>query len=173
VGADRLIATVLGTLLLTGCSATETETEVGSDRGRVARVTDGDTLRLADGRRIRLVQVDAPEPRTECWGEQATRALAELAPPGGAVTLERDPRLDDRDRFGRLLRYVRRDGRLVNAALVERGAAAPYFFRGERGRHADELLEAAQSAFAADRGLWGDCPAARLDPGRALAAGPG
>jgi endonuclease YncB( thermonuclease family) len=173
VGADRLIATVLGTLLLTGCSATETGTEVGSERGRVARVTDGDTLRLADGRRIRLVQVDAPEPRTECWGEQATRALAELAPPGGAVTLERDPRLDDRDRFGRLLRYVRRDGRLVNADLVERGAAAPYFFRGERGRHADELLEAAQSAFAADRGLWGGCPAARLDPDRALAAGPG
>jgi micrococcal nuclease len=171
VGADRLIATVLGGLLLAGCS--QTETDVGSERGRVARVADGDTLRLADGRRVRLVQVDAPEPRTECWGEQAARALVELVPPGAAVTLERDPSLDDRDRFGRLLRYVRRDGRLVNAALVERGAAAPYFFRGERGRHADELLDAAESARAAGRGLWGDCPAARLEPGRALAAGPG
>ncbi|MDF2750125.1 MAG: nuc [Gaiellaceae bacterium] len=171
MGADRLIAAALGGLLLTGCSATAAE--VGSDRGRVARVTDGDTLRLTDGRRIRLVQVDAPEPRTECWGEQATRALTELVPPGAAVELERDPRLDDRDRFGRLLRYVTRDGRLLNVALVERGAAAPYFFRGEQGRHADELLDAGQSALAARRGLWGGCPAATLDPDRALAAGPG
>lgn len=171
MGADRLIAAAVGALAFAGCSATDAD--VGSERGRVARVTDGDTLRLADGRRIRLVQVDAPEPRTECWGEEAAQELAELVPPGAAVELERDPRLDDRDRFGRLLRYVTRDGRLVNVALVERGAAAPYFFRGERGRHADELLDAGQSALAARRGLWGGCPAARLDPDRALAAGPG
>ena len=61
----------------------------------------------------------------------------------------------------------------LNVALVERGAAAPYFFRGEQGRHADELLDAGQSALAARRGLWGGCPAATLDPDRALAAGPG
>lgn len=171
MGADRLIAAAACALAFSGCSATDEE--VGSERGRVARVTDGDTLRLADGRRIRLVQVDAPEPRTECWGEEAAQELAGLVPPGATVELERDPRLDDRDRFGRLLRYVTRDGRLVNVALVERGAAAPYFFRGARGRHADELLEAGRSALAARRGLWGGCPAARLDPDRALAAGPG
>ena len=171
MGADRLIAAAACALAFSGCSATGEE--VGSERGRVARVTDGDTLRLADGRRIRLVQVDAPEPRTECWGEEAAQELAGLVPPGATVELERDPRLDDRDRFGRLLRYVTRDGRLVNVALVERGAAAPYFFRGARGRHAHELLEAGRSALAARRGLWGGCPAARLDPDRALAAGPG
>ena len=171
MGADRLIAAAACALAFSGCSATDEE--VGSERGRVARVTDGDTLRLTDGRRIRLVQVDAPELRTECWGEEAAQELAGLVPPGATVELERDPRLDDRDRFGRLLRYVTRDGRLVNVALVERGAAAPYFFRGARGRHAHELLEAGRSALAARRGLWGGCPAARLDPDRALAAGPG
>jgi micrococcal nuclease len=169
VGADRLIASAVGALLLAGCSAGEPE--LAGEGARVGRVADGDTLRLTDGRRVRLVQVDAPEPGSECWGEEATRTLAELAPPGTAVELERDPVLDDRDRFGRLLRYVSRDGELLNLAVVERGAAAPYFFRGDRGRHADDLFAAAEAATAARRGLWGNCPAARLDPDRALASG--
>ncbi len=59
----------------------------------------------------------------------------------------------------------------ANVVLVERGAAAPYFFRGERGRYSDELLDAAAAASAAHRGLWGACPAARLDPARAVATG--
>lgn len=141
------------------------------ETGRVARIADGDTLRLTDGRRVRLVQIDAPEPGSECWGIEAMEALSALAPPGSDVELARDPALDDRDRFGRLLRYVSVDGRNVNITLVERGAAAPYFFRGDRGRHADELLDAAEAAVAANQGLWGGCPTARLDPGRTLVAG--
>ena len=142
------------------------------ETGRVARVADGDTLRLADGRRIRLVQIDAPEPDSECFGRQATGVLSTLAPPGTRLELERDPRLDDTDRFGRLLRYASADGRTLNVVLVERGAAAPYFFRGDRGRYADELEAAAAEARAAPRGLWAACPRARLDPERALSTGP-
>jgi len=41
----------------------------------------------------------------------------------------------------------------VNVELVRLGAAAPYFYRGVRGRHADELLAAARAARAARRGL--------------------
>ncbi len=134
-------------------------------------MTDGDTLRLADGRRVRLVQIDAPEPESECFGTQATRRLSELAPPGTPVELERDPRLDDADRFGRLLRYASAGGRTLNVVLVERGAAAPYFFRGTRGRYADELEEAAVAAQSARGGLWAACPAAQLHPDRTLVAG--
>ncbi len=61
----------------------------------------------------------------------------------------------------------------MNVELVRAGAAAPYFFRGDRGRYADELLDAAEEARDERRGLWGACPAARLDPRRALAAGDG
>lgn len=50
------------------------------------------------------------------------------------MTLEADARLDGKDRYGRLLRYVWRDGVNVNVELVRRGAAAPYFYRGDRGR---------------------------------------
>lgn len=172
MGADGLIrALAVGALLLAGCAADDAIGVADVDTGRVARIADGDTLRLADGRRVRLVQIDAPEPGSECWGNDAQDELSLLAAPGSEVELERDPALDDRDRFGRLLRYARSGGRNLNLALVDRGAAAPYFFRGERGRYADELLEAAEAARAAGRGLWGRCPAARLQPGRSLAAG--
>ncbi len=168
MGTHRLIFAVL---LLAGCAAEDTLVVEGGGNGRVALIADGDTLRLTDGRRIRLVQIDAPEPGSECFGNEAARSLAELVPPGSEVELERDPALDDRDRFGRLLRYVSSEGENLNVALVEGGAAAPYFFRGERGRYADELLEAAEAARTDKRGLWGKCPAARLHPGRTLEAG--
>ena len=166
-----ILALAVGVLLLAGCGAEGAVVSAERDSGRVARVADGDTIRLAGGRRVRLVQIDAPEPGRECWGDEAALALAALLPPGTEVELVRDPALDDRDRFGRLLRYVSAGGLNVNLALVERGAAAPYFFRGERGRHAVDLLDAAEAAQTARRGLWGSCAEARLDPGRALAAG--
>jgi endonuclease YncB( thermonuclease family) len=46
-----------------------------------------------------------------------------------------------------------------------------WFFEGDRGRHADELLAAAEDAERAGRGLWGACPAARLDPERGVDTG--
>lgn len=176
MGADRLIRALalvlpLTTLLLAGCAANDAAVATGRDSGRVARVADGDTLSLTDGRRIRLVQIDAPEPGQECWGNEASDELAALLPSGTEVELERDPVLDDRDRFGRLLRYVSVAGDNVNLTLVELGTAAPYFFRGERGRYATPLLAAAELARANERGLWGRCPSARLEPARALAAG--
>jgi micrococcal nuclease len=77
-----------------------------------------------------------------------------------------DPKLDIRDKSGRLLAYLFKDGKNINLRLVERGAAAPYFYRGERGRFADELMAAAHDARAQQRGLWGACPGTQLEPGR-------
>ena len=165
-------AVLLSAVLLGACADTGPASSSSLESGRVAQISDGDTLRLADGRRIRLVQSDAPERDIECFGNAATKALVLLAPVGSTVELERDPGLDDRDRHGRLLRYVRAGGRNVNVELVRVGAAAPYFYRGERGRHAAALLRAAKLALAERRGLWRACPAARLAPTRQIAAGP-
>ena len=115
--------------------------------------------------------MDAPELGVECWGDEAADALGRLAPPGTELRLERDPRLDDVDRFGRLLRYVHAEGRDLALELVRVGAAAPYFYRGERGRYARRLLAAAREARAERRGLWGACPEARLLPERQVATG--
>jgi endonuclease YncB( thermonuclease family) len=138
----------------------------------VASVYDGDTLTLRDGRRVRLLQIDTPELGSgECFSRAARAALVRLVPVGTRVGLEFDGGLDRVDRYSRLLRYIRRSGENVNLELVGEGAAAPYFYRGARGRYASALLAAATQAKAAKRGLWKACPSTLLDPTRAVATG--
>jgi micrococcal nuclease len=121
---------------------------------------------------VRLLQLDAPEgDERECFADEARNALRRLLAPGTSVRLEPDPELDRVDRFGRLLRYVRAGEELLNVRLVEGGYATPYFFQGERGRYAGELLDAAEEARAAGRGLWSACPTTRLDPERPATTG--
>ena len=145
---------------------------LGPKKTAVGGVTDGDTIRMADGRRVRLVQIDAPE-TGECYEREATSALSKLVAPGSKVGLLDDVSLEGRDEYGRLLRYViTADGVIVNEALVRRGAAVPYFFRGKRGDHAAELLKAAKEARRNRRGLWGACLGAKLDPNRGSLTGP-
>jgi endonuclease YncB( thermonuclease family) len=140
--------------------------------GVVASVYDGDTLRLTTGQRVRLLQIDTPELGSgECYSRAARTALLARVPVGSRVVLKADPALDKTDRYGRLLRYVERNGRNVNLELVRGGAAAPYFYRGEHGRHAGALMQAARGARAAKRGLWKACPATVLDPNRAVSTG--
>jgi micrococcal nuclease len=104
------------------------------------------------------VQIDAPElGEGECYAREAWRELERLASPGERVEIEADPKLDDLDRYGRLLRYVHADAANVNVELVRRGAAAPYFRRGEEGAYADELLDAADQARRGRVGMWGSC----------------
>jgi endonuclease YncB( thermonuclease family) len=143
----------------------------------VRRVVDGDTIDVRIGgavRRIRLLQVDTPEVygTAECFGRRASAALERLLPLGTAVTLIADPGLDGTDRYGRLLRYVLRGTTNLNLWMVANGFAAPYFYRGARGRFAAALMDAARGAIRARRGLWGACPAASFDPSRALDPGP-
>jgi endonuclease YncB( thermonuclease family) len=126
---------------------------VGAPASVVASVTDGDTLRLTGGQRIRLLQIDAPEAGA-CYAKEARAALLRLAPIGSSIVLEADAELDHVDRYGRLLRYVNRRGANVNVELVRRGGAEPYFDRGERGRYATRLLEAERAAKSARRGIW-------------------
>ena len=131
---------------------------------RVAEVLDGDTIRLASGVRVRLVQIDAPESSGECYGEEAGTALRRLLPVGARVRLERDPALDDVDRYDRRLRYVLRGRTNVNLSLVRSGAASVWFFDGDRGRFARELLAGARTAKAQKRGAWGACRSPRRWP---------
>jgi micrococcal nuclease len=154
----------------------------GATAPRVWYVVDGDTIRLTDQKYVRLLQIDTPEPGTgECYSRAAGRALRRLLPDGSAVGLERDPALDDRDRFGRLLRYVWRGRVNLNVQLVREGAATVWLYDHERGKYADRLLREAQAARRAGRGLWGACdtvwdpygPATTHHKGSASGAGTG
>ena len=91
-------------------------------------VVDGDTFWL-DGTKIRIADIDTPEthgPRCEtegALGAQATRRLLALLN-GGTFSLR--PVKRERDRYGRTLRIVTRDGRSIGAVLVAEGLARPW-----------------------------------------------
>ena len=140
------------------CGCVEEPQEGAQARATVARIGDGDTLDLVGGARVRLVQVDAPElGQNECYAREALRALARLAPPGAQIEIEADPELDDKDRYGRLLRYVYRAELNVTVELVRGGAATPYFRGGDEGMYADDLLDAVDDARRERRGMWSSC----------------
>jgi endonuclease YncB( thermonuclease family) len=163
-GALTLVA------ILAGCASSAEE--VAHQSTVVARVGDGDTLDVRSGARVRLVQIDAPElGGGECYARESKRELERLTPRGTRVQLVGDAALDDVDRYGRLLRYVRVDETNVNVELVRQGAAAPYFRRGERGRYADELLDAVDEARTRRRGMWGSCRV-EWDPGGPVSTRP-
>ena len=130
----------------------------------VTRIHDGDTLTISTGEKVRLLQIDTPElSPTECYGVEAHKALIHIIGKS-AITLESDPVSDNKDQFGRILRYVKVGKINVNLKLVEIGAATPYFFKGEKGKYSSQLLKAAQSAQAKKIGLWKTCPRAKLEP---------
>ena len=132
---------------------------VAASSGVVASVYDGDTLSLTMGARVRLLQLDTPELGSgECYSRAARKALLKLVPIGSRVTLEADARLDDVDRYGRLLRYVHRGPLNANITLVRVGAAAPYFYGGDDGKYAFELVSGAQKAKAAQARPVGSVP---------------
>ena len=100
---------------------------------RVNCVVDGDTFWYA-GEKIRVADINTPEvsqpacPREAELGRAATERMHELLNEG-AFTLEPTDR--DRDRYGRLLRTVTRDGESLGGVLVREGLAEEW--RGRRG----------------------------------------
>jgi micrococcal nuclease len=103
--------------------------------GAQVYVIDGDTVRLPGGERVRLLGIDAPEmpPRAACEREAAlayqAKARLQGLIRGGDVTLWAG--VEDRDRFGRLLRRVEIHGADLGDRLVSEGLAQPW-----RGRKA-------------------------------------
>jgi endonuclease YncB( thermonuclease family) len=128
-----------------------------AERAVVARVVDGDTLELADGRTVRVLGIDTPETHNpsltgpQPLGEEAsrrTRAQVE----GRAVALEAD--VTDRDAYGRLLRHVWLGRRLLAEDLLAQGLARAYLIPPDT-RHDERLRAAEAAARSARRGLWG------------------
>jgi micrococcal nuclease len=125
---------------------------------QVERVVDGDTIDVGPGGRIRLIGINTPEtvdPRrpVQCFGREASDA-AKVLLRGKPVLLEPDPSQDDKDQYGRLLRFVwLADGRFVNFELVVRGYANEYTFRLPY-KYQTLFRESEQFARTHNLGLW-------------------
>jgi endonuclease YncB( thermonuclease family) len=126
----------------------------GPAAGLVAAVEDGQTLALADGRRLRLVNILAPV-AGEPAAEAARAYLAELALGRQVRMVYAGRRMD---RYGRLLAYAHRadDGGSspsFQAALVAAGLVRVMGQPDTRDGLA-ALLQAEDEARRARRGLW-------------------
>ena len=120
-----------------------------TEQALVVRAIDGDTIELADGRRIRYLGIDTPEVG-EVYGAEASAKNRELVE-GKVVELQRGNR--DLDEFGRLLRYVYVNGVFVNAELVAQGYATADIFDPDE-RYSQVLVQLEQYAKMSKRGLW-------------------
>lgn len=101
----------------------------------VTRIIDGDTLELGNGETVRLVGIDTPEVG-ECGYDRATQQLVDLAL-AKRVRLGRSD--EDRDHYGRLLRYVDVGSKDAGLRLIRNGnAVARYDSRDGYGFHPRE-----------------------------------
>ena len=117
----------------------------------MASVTDGDTVRLSDGRTVQLAQISAPSVKqSDCFADKARLILSGFVD-GSTVKLIREPKLPRVDRYGQSVGYLIANGKNVNLILVAEGAAAPYFFYGHEGRYATRLMTSAKKARIADQ----------------------
>lgn len=119
--------------------------------GTVIYVYDGDTvtLRTEDGskHKIRLYGIDSPETK-QAYGQAAKLALWRMVFKQ-VVTVE----YTKKDRYGRIIGKIKKDGENINAEMVLRGSAWHYV----RYAPKDLLLKQSESmAKSEDMGLWQD-----------------
>ncbi|MEW6610604.1 MAG: thermonuclease family protein [Patescibacteria group bacterium] len=121
----------------------------------VKRVIDGDTMELESGLRVRAIGINSPEMDVRgiegCLAAAALEAHRNLAQ-GKTVELERD--VSDKDRYGRLLRYVWIDNVLLNIMMVEQGLARAVAYPPDV-KYQQDLAAAEERAKNAQRGMWG------------------
>jgi micrococcal nuclease len=167
----KLLFSLLATVILYAIS---TQTNLLSSSAQVAqqkqpglypisKFIDGDTIEVnMNGytETIRMIGMDTPEthkPNTpiQCYGPEAA-AYTKALIGNNAVRLQADPLDTNRDRYGRLLRYVYLpDGTLLEQKLVSEGYALAYLaFPFERKA---DFATWEEQAKAANKGLWAHC----------------
>jgi micrococcal nuclease len=136
----------------------------------VSHVYDGDTIKLANGEKVRFVGIDTPESSENKKlfrdAQRSHQDVQEILRMGRAaseytksllndrrVRLEFD--IEKRDKYGRLLAYVYRadDGLFINEDIIKNGYAYPMTIP-PNVRYADEFKKLFREAQKAKRGLW-------------------
>jgi len=121
----------------TGQSASQDSVK---EKAFVSKVIDGDTV-IVNGESVRLLGMDTDERGYPCYNE-AKKRIEELIL-DKEVILEKDA--EDRDQYGRILRYIFLDGKNINLQLVEEGFAVARFYP-ENQKYKAEILESEKYA---------------------------
>ena len=127
----------------------------------VKRVLDGDTFILANGQRVRMIGINAPEidhpkyhKKGNPFGEESKKYLQKRIQ-GQDVKLKKGS--EEFDRFGRRLAYVYLpDGTFVNREMVLLGYAET--FRKFSFTYKEEFLKLEEDARTKKIGMWAGQP---------------
>jgi micrococcal nuclease len=146
---------VLSTAVLTTDNATaakKSETRPAT----VTSISDGDTFKVKLGDKteiVRIVGVNTPELK-ECYGPEAAAAMRQLVS-GKRVWLETDVQQGNKDKYGRLLRFVWLDDRTsVNKKLLSEGHGYEVLYSKKAHAYRSSYILAQTEAKNAGRGLW-------------------
>lgn len=104
---------------------------IHDEKVKISYVIDGDTFVLENGEKVRYIGIDSPELNQpgpeddECLAWVARLRNMQLLSKG-EVTLVKDPDVD-KDKYGRLLRYVYVNDVFVNEVMAREGLAETFF----------------------------------------------
>lgn len=139
----------------------------GSEAARLVRVVDGDTLVVqlgSDSASVRVIGINTPETKdtrrdVECLGQEATAFAQDFFVNSNEIYLKPDSSQQNRDRYGRLLRYVGKfdpnSNQIIDYGLsvIAAGFAQEYTYEVPYAQQAEYRAAQAQ-AQAEERGLW-------------------
>jgi len=138
-----VLLAIAGCQEITGFAAKEKQTAL------VTQVTDGDTITIEGGTRVRLLGINSPEKGEKYFSDAKEFVKQKIL--YQEVELERD--ITNKDQYGRLLRYVWLGSELVNEYVVRQGLAIAQFYEPNH-KYSDVMAAAEKQAIGEKLGIW-------------------
>jgi micrococcal nuclease len=114
---------------------------LGYEEKVVTKIIDGDTLIIQGGEKVRMLGIDCDERGKKCYGE--AKDWLEEKVLGEKVRVEKGG--EDKDIYGRSLRYIFLNGENINLKIVEEGLCVARFETGEEN-YKKEISKAEEKA---------------------------
>lgn len=126
------------------------------EKSVVKRVVDGDTFELTNGQKVRLIGVNTPESvkqnsPVEYFGQESSNYTKKMLT-GKTVFLEKDA--GDKDKYGRLLRYVYLEDKTMYNELLTKEGYARVMTVQPNVKYQTRFIEAERFARDNNKGLW-------------------
>lgn len=121
---------------------------IGLRWNTVTQVIDGDTFRMGNGQKVRLVGIDAPEMGL-CGSKEAQKELAKIVM-GKKVELTQVKA----DNYGRVLALAKVGEQVANIKMIESGWAR---WDGTENGEGGKFVVASEGAREKGKGVWGEC----------------
>ena len=120
----RIVCFIFVFLILV-CAPLHAEIGLGPNEiVKLRRIVDGDTVEVEGGEKIRLLGINTPE-LDEALGHEARERLRELLEGMTKKVYFQRCVAQERDKYGRILAFIKVGGKDVQASLLQEGLAVP------------------------------------------------